>query len=96
MRKYLLVDQEKALMEEKINELEKECEEIENRVKKADEENKQLQVQFELDRKQLDTEHIASIKLEQDKMTEVEKDTFNILLLKTDKGKKEEKQKEKK
>ncbi len=96
MRKYLLVDQEKALMEEKISELEKDCEEIENRVKKADEENKQLQTQFEMDRQQLDNEHKENIKVEKDKIAEVEKETFNMLLLKTDKAKKEEKQKEKK
>jgi dynein light intermediate chain len=87
MRKYLLVDHEKFLMEERINELERECAELETDVNKMENENINLQNSFENQRRDDESKHKSEISMEKAKMLELHSDALKILDLVSEKEK---------
>jgi dynein light intermediate chain, axonemal len=85
MRKYLLVDQEKTLMEERINELEKECVDLEADVRKMENNNIDLQKSFDNQRREEENKHKNEMSVEKAKMVQQHSEALKILDLVTEK-----------
>lgn len=87
MRKYLLVDQEKSLMEERVNELERECSDLEVDVKKMENENLDLQTSFENQRNESELKHKSDMSIEKGKMMGQHAEVLKLLDLVSEKEK---------
>ena len=82
MRKYLLIDEEKSLLQERIDELEKECQNIEENVRKGEEEIISIQMQYEDSRNREEKEHTEYVQSEKEKLNQMQNNVFHIMQLK--------------